>query len=189
VLHFMYVTCLVAASFGFTFPSSGKTSLIWIGKFMHMMFCWVGFVFVVPHPARLWYDVFLSWMLDCIVAWWLLFILCFLVAGAWCWLPTISSVEVYLYSLTVSSWQGTGWTLPFLWNLIGTSFFLLVLVLALSHRQHWSCMIVAVCFDSVITVIILVGLRLVMGCLLLGLDSILYFVWCLNLRTWYCYIC
>jgi hypothetical protein len=28
VLHFMYVTCLVAASFGFTFPSSGKTSLI-----------------------------------------------------------------------------------------------------------------------------------------------------------------
>jgi len=169
--------------------NSGFKGLIWIGKFMHMMFCWVGFGFVVPHPALVWYDDFLSWMLDCVVAWCLLFILRFPVARAWCWLPTISSVEVYLYSLTVPSWQGTGWTLSFLWNLIGYSFFLSVLVLALSHWQHWSCMIVAVCFVSVITVIILVGFRLVMDCFHLGLDSVLYFFWYLYLRTWYCYIC
>jgi hypothetical protein len=127
--------------------------------------------------------------LDCVVAWCLRFIVRFPMARAWCWPPTISSIEVYLYSLTMPSWQGTGWTLPFLWNFIGYSFFLLVLVLALSHWQHWSCVVVAVCFVSVITVIILVGFRLVMDCFHLGLDSVLYFFWYLYLRTWYCYIC
>ena len=35
------------------------------------------------------------------------------------------------------------------------------------------------------TVIILVGFSLVMGCFLLGLDSVLYFFWYLDMRTWY----
>ena len=91
---------------------------------------------------------------------------------------------MHLFTLTVPSWQVTGWTLPFLWNLIGYSFFLSVLFLPLSHWQQWSYMTVAICFVSVMTVIILVGFNIVMGFFILGLDSVLYFFWYLDMRTW-----
>ena len=108
------------------------------------------------------------------------------IASCWIYISEYvkQSVKLYLYSFTVPSWQVTGRTLPFSWNLIGYTFFLSVLVLAWSHWQQWSCMTVAVCCGSVMTVIILVDSSLVLCCFLLGLHSVSYCFWYLDMRTW-----
>ena len=148
-------------------------------------------VFCSPPPpeALVWCDDFLSWMVDCVVAWCLLF--CSLFSRCW---GVVLAAPSYLalrlkkvYSYTSAP------SLCLHGRLQGE--------LCLSHgisldtissfqflSWHWAtdssdCMIVAVCFASVMTVIIFFGFRLLMCRFVLGLDSVLYFFGILDART------